>query len=217
VYVRYLELLKVAKADNGASRMDLTRRGFIKLTGATLATSSLGALGFGGCGEAMAAAVRPFKLTHAKETRNTCTYCSVACGILIYSLGDGAKNATSDIIHIEGDPDHPVNRGTLCPKGSALLDIVHAPTRLQTPKYRKPGGTEFEEVSWDWALNRIARLMKDDRDKNFIAKNADGVAVNRWLSTGMLAASASSSETSYLTWKVARSFGMLVFDNQARV
>jgi formate dehydrogenase major subunit len=197
--------------------MNLTRRGFIKLTGASLATSSLSALGFGGSGEALAASVRPFKLTHATETRNTCTYCSVACGILIYSLGDKAKNAVSDIIHIEGDPDHPVNRGTLCPKGSALLDIVHAPTRLTAPKYRAPGSSEFKEVSWDWALDRIARLMKDDRDKNFIAKDAKGTTVNRWISTGMLAASASSSETSYLTWKVARSFGMLVFDNQARV
>jgi anaerobic selenocysteine-containing dehydrogenase len=197
--------------------MNLTRRGFIKLTGASLATSSLGALGFGGSGEALAASVRPFKLTHATETRNTCTYCSVACGILIYSLGDRAKNAVSDIIHIEGDPDHPVNRGTLCPKGSALLDIVHAPTRLQVPKYRAPGTSEFKEVTWDFALDRIARLMKDDRDKNFIAKNAQGTTVNRWITTGMLAASASSSETSYLTWKVARSFGMLVFDNQARV
>jgi formate dehydrogenase major subunit len=197
--------------------MNLTRRGFIKITGASLATSSLSALGFGGSGEVLAASVRPFKLTHATETRNTCTYCSVACGILIYSLGDKAKNAVSDIIHIEGDPDHPVNRGTLCPKGSALLDIVHAPTRLQVPKYRAPGTGEFKEVTWDWALDRIARLMKDDRDKNFIAKNAQGTTVNRWISTGMLAASASSSETSYLTWKVARSFGMLVFDNQARV
>ncbi len=197
--------------------MNLTRRGFIKLTGASLATSSLSALGFGGSGEALAASVRPFKLTHATETRNTCTYCSVACGILIYSLGDKAKNAVSDIIHIEGDPDHPVNRGTLCPKGSALLDIVHAPTRLTAPRYRAPGSGEFKEVSWDWALDRIARLMKDDRDKNFIAKDAKGTTVNRWISTGMLAASASSSETSYLTWKVARSFGMLVFDNQARV
>ena len=197
--------------------MNLTRRGFIKLTGASLATSSLGALGFGGSGEAIAASVRPFKLTHATETRNTCTYCSVACGILIYSLGDRAKNAVSDIIHIEGDPDHPVNRGTLCPKGSALLDIVHAPTRLQVPKYRAPGTSEFKEVTWDFALDRVARLMKDDRDKNFVAKNAQGTTVNRWITTGMLAASASSSETAYLTWKVARSFGMLVFDNQARV
>jgi formate dehydrogenase major subunit len=197
--------------------MNLSRRGFVKLTGATLAASTLDALGFGFAGEALAAAVRPFKLTAATETRNTCTYCSVACGVLIYSLGDRAKNATSHIMHIEGDPDHPVNRGTLCPKGSALLDVVHAPGRLQVPKYRAPGTSEFKPVSWDFALNRIATLMKQDRDANFIAKNAAGITVNRWLTTGMLAASASSNETAYLTWKVVRSFGMLVFDNQARV
>ncbi len=187
------------------------------MTGAALATSSLGALGFRPDGEALAAAIRPFKLTATTETRNTCTYCSVACGILIYSRGDRAKNARSQIIHIEGDPDHPVNRGTLCPKGSALLDIVHAPTRLKAPKYRASGSGEFKEVSWDFAIDRIARLIKDDRDQNFIAKNAAGTTVNRWTSTGMLAASASSSETAYLTWKVARSLGMVVFDNQARV
>src|SRR6202049_2478613 len=119
--------------------MVLTRRGFVKLTGASLAASSLAALGFGSAGEALAASVRPYKLTATTETRNTCTYCAVACGILIYSQGDRAKNALSNIIHIEGDPDHPVNRGTLCPKGSALLDVVHAPTRLKFPKYRAPG------------------------------------------------------------------------------
>jgi formate dehydrogenase major subunit len=197
--------------------MELTRRGFIKISAAGLAASSLGVLGFGATGEALAAAVRPFKLTAATETRNTCTYCSVACGILIYSLGDRAKNAVSDVMHIEGDPDHPVNRGTLCPKGSALLDIVHAPTRLKVPRYRAPGTNAFKEVSWDFALDRIARLMKEDRDKHLVAKTKDGVTVNRWTTTGMLAASASSSETSFLTWKVARSLGMVVFDNQARV
>jgi formate dehydrogenase major subunit len=197
--------------------MEMSRRGFIKLTGASLAISSLGALGFGHAGEALAAAVRPFKLSATTETRNTCTYCSVACGILIYSMGDRAKNARSNIIHIEGDPDHPVNRGTLCPKGAGLLDVVHAPTRLKNPRYRAPGSDQFKDVTWDFAFDRIARLMKDDRDKNFIAKNKDGTTVNRWTSVGMLAASASSSETSYLTWKVARSLGMVVFDNQARV
>src|SRR5271156_2111099 len=197
--------------------MELSRRGFIKITCAGLAASSLGALGFGFAGEALAASVRPFKLTAAGETRNTCTYCSVACGILIYSLGDRAKNAVSDIIHIEGDPEHPVNRGALCPKGSALLEIVHAPTRLKVPKYRAPGASEFKEVSWDFALDRIAKLMKEDRDKNFVAKNEAGTTVNRWTTTGMLAASAASSETSYLTWKVARALGIVVFDNQARV
>jgi formate dehydrogenase major subunit len=197
--------------------VELRRRGFIKLTSVGLASSTLGAIGFGATGAALAASVRPFKLTATTETRNTCTYCAVACGILVYSAGDRAKNAKSNIIHIEGDPDHPVNRGTLCPKGSALLDVIHAPTRLKQPKYRAPGSSEFKPVSWDFALDRIARLMKQDRDANFIARNAAGTTVNRWTSTGMLAASASSTETAYLTWKVVRSMGMLVFDNQARV
>src|ERR1700760_4388853 len=178
----------VAGVARSGTALELSRRGFVKLTGAGLAVSSMAALGFTAAGEALAASVRPYKLTATTETRNTCTYCSVACGILIYSLGDRAKNAKSNIIHIEGDPDHPVNRGTLCPKGSALLDIVHAPTRLKVPRYRKPGGTEFEEVSWDFALDRIARLMKEDRDKHFITQNAAGTTVNRWTSTGMLAA-----------------------------
>ena len=114
--------------------MSVTRRQFMKVSAAGLAASSVGALGFVGAGEALAAGVRPFKLERATETRNACPYCAVACGVLIYSLGDKSKNARSSIIHIEGDPDHPVNRGTLCPKGAALLDIVHAPTRLKYPQ-----------------------------------------------------------------------------------
>ena len=114
-------------------------------------------------------------------------------------------------------PITPVNRGTLCPKGAALLDVVHSPTRVKYPMYRAAGESGFKRVSWDFALDRVAKLMKEDRDKNFIAKNAAGTTVNRWTTTGMLAASASSNETAFVTWKVARSFGMVVFDNQARV
>src|SRR5260370_27570617 len=153
--------------DEEGMTMQLSRRGFIKITGAGLAASSLGALGFGFAGEALAASVRPFKLTAASETRNTCTYCSVACGILIYSLGDRAKNAKSNIIHIEGDPDHPVNRGTLCPQGYALLDIVHAPTRLKVPQYRAPGSNAFKQVSWDFPLDRIPTPINQDRTAHF--------------------------------------------------
>jgi formate dehydrogenase major subunit len=98
-----------------------------------------------------------------------------------------------------------------------LLDFVRAPTRLTKPRYRGPGENAFKEVEWNWAFDKIARLMKDDRDKNFVATNKDGVTVNRWLSTGFLAASASSNETAFLTYKVVRSTGSLVFDNQARV
>src|SRR5580658_8999934 len=194
---------------------EVTRRQFLQITGATLAGSSLGLLGFSA--SVAIAEVREFKLARSTETRNTCPYCAVACGIVMYGLGDGAKNAESSIIHIEGDPDHPVNRGTLCPKGAGLLDFVHSPSRLLRPEYRAPGSDKWQRISWDDALGRIARLMKQDRDAHFQSKTADGKTVNRWLTTGMLAASASSNEVGYLTHKVMRSFGALGFDNQARV
>ena len=195
--------------------MQVNRRQFFRICAAGVGSSSLAVLGFAP-GEALAE-VREFKLARTTETRNTCPYCSVGCGILMYSLGDKAKNSQAEIIHIEGDPDHPVNRGTLCPKGAGLLDFVHSPNRLKYPEYRAPGSDKFVRISWDDAFDKIARLMKNDRDKNFIAKNADGATVNRWLSTGFLAASASSNETGYLTHKVVRSLGILAFDNQARV
>ena len=194
---------------------EMTRRQFLKVTGATLVGSSLALMGFSP-GVALAE-VREYKLTRATETRNTCPYCSVACGILMYSLGDRAKNAQSNIFHIEVDPDHPVNRGTLCPKGAGLVDFIHSDSRLKYPEYRAPGSDKWQRISWDDALTRISKLMKADRDANFVAKNADGATVNRWLTTGMLAASASSNEVGYLTHKVARSLGLLAFDNQARV
>lgn len=195
--------------------MQVTRRQFFRICAAGVGSSSLAALGFAP-GEALAQ-VRAYKLARTTETRNTCPYCSVGCGVLMYSLGDKSKNAHGEIIHIEGDPDHPVNRGTLCPKGAGLLDFVHSPNRLRHPEYRAPGSKEWRRISWDEAFDRIARLMKADRDANFVATNADGQTVNRWVSTGMLAASASSNETGYLTHKIARSLGMLAFDNQARV
>jgi len=197
--------------------MELSRRHFIVGAGAGLAGTTLGALGFGDTEVAYAEAIRPFRLATTTETRNTCTYCSVACGIIMYSRGDLKKGEKAEIVHIEGDADHPTNRGTLCPKGAALLDMVHAKTRTLYPQIRKAGSDKFERVSWDAALDRIARLMKDDRDKNFIEKSNDGVTVNRWLTTGFLAASATTNETAWATYKVVRSAGMLAFDNQARV
>ncbi len=194
-----------------------SRRQILAGAGAGMAGTTLGALGFGDVESAHAQAVRPFKLVRTTETRNTCTYCSVACGIIMYSKGDLSKGDKAEIIHIEGDPDHPTNRGTLCPKGAALLDFVRSETRLKYPMVRKPGSDKFERVSWDHALDRIARLMKDDRDKNIVVKNNDGVTVNRWTTTGFLAASATTNETAFTTYKVVRSAGMVVFDNQARV
>jgi len=195
--------------------IDLSRRSFLRLAGAGVAATSLGAMGFGTAEAAELAHVRDFKLAAMTETRNTCPYCSVACGISVYAApGEDGKRR---VMHIEGDADHPVNRGTLCPKGAALKDFVNAETRLTQPMIRKPGATAFEPISWDDALDRIARAMKDDRDANLLQTNEAGVPVNRWTTTGFLAASATTNETAWLTYKVVRSMGIVGFDNQARV
>ena len=196
--------------------VQVSRRGLLKGIGVGIAGGSLAALGFAGLEPALAASVRPFKLAQMRETRNTCPYCSVACGVILYSLGDRSKNAKSAVMHVEGDPDHPVNRGTLCPKGSGLLDFIQSETRTKYPMHREAGSSEFKRVSWDYALDRIAQLLKEDRDKNFVAKNGD-LTVNRWITTGFLGASATTNETAWLTYKTIRSMGALVFDNQARV
>lgn len=195
----------------------VSRRGLLRAAGVGAAGTALAALGFGEAEAALAAHVRAFKLARTTEARNTCPYCSVACGVIIYSKGDLRKGEKAEITHIEGDADHPTNRGTLCPKGAALKDFVRSGTRLLHPRIRKPGSDRFEQVSWDQALDRIVRLMKDDRDAHFVAKNADGVSVNRWTTVGFLGASATTNETAYATYKVVRAAGILAFDNQARV
>ncbi len=195
--------------------MSFTRRQFFKLSGAGIGATSLTALGFSP--SRVLADVRTFKLARTTETRGTCPYCSVSCGVILYSLGDRAKNSKSTVIHVEGDPDNPINRGTLCPKGASLVDFIHSPNRLRRPEHRAPGEKDFKPVSWDWALDRIAKLMKADRDANFVAKNAAGVTVNRWATTGFLAGCATSNETGYLTHKIIRALGMTALDNQARI
>lgn len=198
--------------------VDLSRRGFIKFAGAgVVAATSLGALGFGEAEAAVAAHVRAYKLVATTETRNTCPYCSVACGVILYSRGDRTKGEPAELVHVEGDADHPTNRGTLCPKGSALKDFVRSETRLTEPKIRRPGSDRFEPITWEEALDRIARAMKDDRDANFVAVNDVGTPVNRWTTTGFLAASATTNETAWATFKVVKAMGIAGFDNQARV
>jgi formate dehydrogenase major subunit len=131
--------------------MNVSRRGFLKLTASGIGATSIAAMGFSP--QRVLADVRLFKLTHTSETRNTCPYCSVGCGVILYGLGDRSKNARTDVIHVEGDPDHPVNRGTLCPKGASLLDFIHSPSRLLFPEYRAPGSAEWKRVSWEWAAS----------------------------------------------------------------
>ena len=196
--------------------IDLSRRGFLKLAGAGVVATSLGSMGFGEAEAQELALIRPFKLAMLNETRNTCPYCSVACGIIMYTKGDVHKGQ-ADLIHVEGDVDHPTNRGTLCPKGAALKDFVTSDTRLTEPKIRRPGSDRFEPITWEEALDKIARAMKDDRDENLVQFNEAGVPVNRWTTTGFLAASATTNETAWATFKVVKAMGIAGFDNQARV
>ncbi len=195
--------------------MDVSRRDFFKICAGGLGSSTLAVMGFSPA--PVLAESRAFKLARTRETRSTCPYCSVSCGVIMYTLGDGSKNGKPALIHVEGDPDNPVNRGTLCPKGAGLVDMVNSPNRLTYPEYRAPGSNRWQRISWDHALDRIAKLMKDDRDANFAATNAKGEIVNRWLTTGFLASSAASNESGYLTHKVVRPLGIVALDTQARI
>ena len=198
--------------------MDMNRRQFFRVSGAGLVGSSLVAMGFSPT--AALAQTRNFKLARTTETRSTCPYCSVSCGLIMYTLGDKAKNVKSTIIHIEGDPDHPVNRGTLCPKGAGVMDMIQSPNRVKVPQVREAGSAEWKSLSWDEALTRVARHMKADRDANLVKaveKDGKSITVNRWNSSAFLVSSASSNESGYLSVKVARSLGMVALDTQARI
>jgi len=198
--------------------MDMSRRHFFRVSGAGLVGSSLVALGFSPT--AALAETRNFKLARTTETRSICPYCSVSCGIVIYTLGDKAKNVKSSIIHIEGDPDNPVNRGTLCPKGAGVMDMIQSPDRVKYPQVRAPGSNEWKRISWDEALTRVATHMKADRDANLIKtveKDGKQITVNRWNTTGFLISSASSNEAGYLSVKIARGLGIVTLDTQARI
>ena len=191
--------------------MEVTRRGFLKATG--LGTTI--ALGFDV--SRANAEMREFKISRTTETRSTCPYCAVSCGVIIHTLGDKAKNATAAVVHVEGDPDHPINRGTLCPKGATLREDINNPNRLLTPKVRKPGSDKWEEISWDDAIARIARHIKTTRDKTFVATNAKGQTVNRTPGIAMIGGCTDTNEFNMLQWKVITALGVPYRDSQARV
>ena len=191
--------------------MQLSRRGFLKATG----IGTTVALGFDV--SAAKAEMREFKIARTTETRSTCPYCAVSCGVIIHTLGDKAKNATAAVVHVEGDPDHPINRGTLCPKGATLREDINNPNRLLVPRVRRPGSDHWEDISWDDAIAGIARHIKTTRDKTFVAKNAKGETVNRTPGIAMIGGCTDTNEFNYLQWKVITALGVPYRDSQARV
>jgi formate dehydrogenase major subunit len=163
------------------------------------------------------AQMRGLKIARATETRSTCPYCSVSCGVLIYTLGDKAKNVTSQVVHVEGDPDHPINRGTLCPKGSSLQQEILNSRRLVKPQVRRPGSDHWEDISWDTALDEIAHRVKKARDESFVETDDQGKTVNRCEGLAFIGGCTDTNEFNYLVVKTMRSLGVCYLENQARV
>jgi len=193
--------------------MDATRRDFLKVT--TLGGVAASVFGFDLA--PAYAQLRSLKIARATETRSTCPYCAVACGVIIYTSGDKAKNVTPQVIHVEGDPDHPVNRGTLCPKGASLQQEIVSPRRLTKPQVRRPGGTAWQDISWDDAINEIGGLVKKSRDETFVTKDAQGRTVNRCEGIAFIGGCTDTNEMNYLIVKSMRSMGVCYIENQARV
>src|ERR1700737_5011379 len=155
--------------------MDASRRDFLKAS--ALGGAAISLLGFDLA--PAYAQLRELKIARATETRSTCPYCSVSCGVIIYTIGDKAKNVTPQVVHVEGDPDHPINRGTLCPKGASLEQDILNPRRLVKPQVRRPGSDHWEDIAWDTAIDEIGHWVKKTRDATFVDKDAQGNTANR--------------------------------------
>jgi len=163
------------------------------------------------------AQTRTLKIARTTETRSTCPYCSVSCGVIIHTIGDKAKNVTPQVVHVEGDPDHPINRGTLCPKGSSLYHDILNDRRLLKPQVRRPGSDRWEDISWDQAYREIARHVKKTRDETFVEKDDAGHTVNRCEGIAFTGGCTDTNEFNYLAVKAMRGLGVCYLENQARL
>ena len=190
----------------------MKRRSFLK--GAALGGAAVG-IGFDM--SRARAEMRQFKIARTTETRSICPYCAVSCGVIIHTLGDKAKNVTPSVGHVEGDPDSPINRGTLCPKGATLKDDIDNPNRIRTPKVRRPGSDRWEDISWDEAITQIADRVKKTRDATFVEKDQRGRTVNRCEGIAFTGGCTDTNEFNYLVVKTMRSLGVVYLENQARV
>src|SRR2546425_625007 len=193
--------------------MSPSRRDFLKVSTAGGVVASV--LGFDLA--SAHAQTQALKISRTTETRSTCPYCSVSCGVIIHTIGDKAKNVKPQVVHVEGDPDHPINRGTLCPKGASLEQDILNERRLTKPQVRRPGSDHWEDISWDQAIDEIGRLVKKTRDNTFVEKDAQGRTVNRCEGIAWNGGCTDTNEFNYLVVKTMRSLGVCYLENQARV
>lgn len=190
----------------------VTRRDFFKLAGAGAGSAAISALGFD-----LAEATQVKQQLHisgATESHSLCPYCAVGCSLIAFT--QKRADGSVEILQIEGDPDSPVNEGRLCPKGASAMSIATSSSRVEQPLYREPGAAAWKPVSWDFMLDRIARLIKDSRDRTFVTQDAKGNTVNRCEGIAFAGGAAFSSEEGYLATKVMRGLGTVYIEQQAR-
>lgn len=191
--------------------VSVSRRQFFQ-TGAGVAATA-----FGFDLRPAAAAARELKISRTTQTHSICPYCAVGCSVVIHTLGDKADNVKPAIVHIEGDPASPINRGALCSKGISLKEFVVNDRRLTKPLYRAAGASEWQTLSWDDALDRMARLIKDSRDRGFEQRDERGRVVNRLANVAMIGGCTDTNEINYLLSKFRFGLGLLTYENQARL
>ncbi len=191
--------------------MKLDRREFIKISGAAAAGIAVSGLGFDL--KPVKTHAQMLKTKYAKETTTVCCYCAVGCGAIVST----SKRGDGRVINIEGDPDHVINRGSLCSKGSSLKQLAENENRLLEPMYRAPYSDKWETVSWDWALDRIAKRVKETRDKGFEERNAKGQLVNRVTNMASVGSAAMDNEECWMYQALMRSLGLVYVEHQARI
>jgi len=191
--------------------MKVTRREFIQVTGATAAGLAVSGLGFDL--KPVKAHAQMLKTKYAKEPTTICCYCAVGCGAIVHT----SKRGDGRVINIEGDPDHVINRGSLCSKGASLKQLTENSNRLTEPMYRAPYSKEWKQVSWDWALSKIANRVKETRDATFQVKNQKGQVVNRTEEIVSVGSSALDNEECWIYQALMRSLGLVYLEHQARI
>lgn len=187
--------------------MSMTRRDFLKAAGAAIVTLAVADLGFDQ--KQAYAEARKLKVANLKPSPTICPYCSVGCGILVYSDGE-------DVVYTEGDPDHPINEGTLCSKGTTVRQVYTAEKRVTKPLYRAPGSDKWEEKDWDWMMSRIVEKIKKTRDQSFETVS-NGITVNHTEAIACLGGAALDNEETYLLFKLMRGLGLNYLEHQARI
>jgi formate dehydrogenase major subunit len=194
---------------------DLTRRGFLKVSAAGAAAVGVSSLGFDTAVAEARTIEQGLRIEGAKVSHSICPYCAVGCALLAYTRKNG--NGKTELLQIEGDPDSPVNEGTLCPKGASSMELAVSRRRLQHPLYRAPGAREWKRVSWDFVLDKLARNIKASRDRTFVTEDDEGNVVNRTEGIAFAGGAAFSNEEGYLAAKLMRGLGLIHLEQQARV